>query len=167
MVRQPARHDLPGHPALWEGSCFGDLAGVRLLPGYEVRSSLQELPRLRLRDLLGVVGLSPEPVGPATSDDLRQAGVARIVQLALGAHALPTLAGRSAGVPDARALVVQAAIKAGLRPSAVAPFLGITPRAARRLARRALDPRALPALLRRPSLELRCGLPGAGLAVRP
>lgn len=167
MIRQPAKHGLPGHPALWEGSSFGDLAGVRLLPGYDVGSLLVELPRLRLRDLLGVVGLSPEPVGLATSDDLRQAGVARIVQLALGAHALPSLAGRSAGIPDARALVVQAAIRAEFRPSAVAPFLDISPRAARRLAGRALDPRALPTLLRRLSLELRCGLPSAGLAIRP
>lgn len=50
VLEQPTKHGLPGHPALWPGSCFPDLVGARRLPGLSLRLRLSEaLPRFRLR----------------------------------------------------------------------------------------------------------------------
>ncbi len=49
---QTSHHGIPVHPALWTGSCFVDLVGARLLPGFG-NCIMQLLPRFRLRQLPG------------------------------------------------------------------------------------------------------------------
>jgi hypothetical protein len=34
LLKQPVKHGLDVHPALWTGSCFLDLIGARLIPGF-------------------------------------------------------------------------------------------------------------------------------------
>ncbi len=162
LLRQPSKHGLPVHPALWSGSCFQDLAGVRLLPGYERSALLAELPRLRLGSLMQHVGLPASPVEPADDRTLRLAGPSALVDLAAGVLAVPCdLRGRRTDVVRARTIAVQAAAMVGLRPSVMAPFLPISERATRRLAALPLDGAGVHTLRRRLTLQLRAG--GLGL----
>jgi hypothetical protein len=154
VVRQPSKHGLPGPPALWSGSCFLDLAGLRLLPRYDPRLLSQALPRMRLRRLLPEVGLPPHPLHLATPVDLRRAGPARLGAVAAAVLAAQTnLESRRPSAVDARALAVQASLKAGFPPAAATRALGVPPRSARRLAHRALHPEAMACLRRRLQLE--------------
>ncbi len=157
MLRQASKHGLPVHPALWTGSCFLDLAGLRLLPGFDARALQRELPRVKLRSLLPHVGLTVEPILLAEDEELARVGVGRIVELASAVHALDSsLEGkRTRTVVAVRALTTQAAIRVGFPPRLIAPHLEVEVGQIRRLARRELDPRALPALLRRLTLEER------------
>jgi hypothetical protein len=159
LLRQPGKHDLSGtHSALWSGSCFLDLVGARHLPLYDLSLLRAELPRFRLRTYMPEVGLEPKPVTPCSRDDLRAAGPARIVRLAAAVYALdPALDGAARLHTAARALASHAAAAAGYLPSHIADLLGVTPAAARRLARRPFDTRALAALRRRLTLEDRVG----------
>jgi len=65
LLEQPSKHGLPGHQALWSGSCFLDLAGCRIVQGLQIQKRLTEvLPRLRLRDIYQAVGLPSEELNP-------------------------------------------------------------------------------------------------------
>ena len=156
VLRQPAKHGLSDQPALWTGSCFQDLAGARLLPGFDPGLLARELPRLRLREVFATVGLTPLALQPACDEELRRAGAARLIDLAAGVHAVgPELTGRSRKVVATRALAARAAAIAGLPTSEVAHHLGLGSHAVRKLARRDVDPRATTALRRRLTLEER------------
>lgn len=156
VLRQPAKHGLSDHPALWTGSCFQDLAGARLLPGFDPGLLARELPRFRLREVFATVGLAPLALEPASDEELRRAGAARLVELAAGVHAVgPELIGRSREVVAARALAARVGVAAGLPATEVAHHLGLGAHAVRKLARRDIDPRASTDLRRRLTLEER------------
>lgn len=157
FVQQPVKHGLAGvQAALWTGSPFQDLVGARALPRYDTQTITDELPRLRQRHLFLHLGLEPEPLVPADDRALRRAGLERIVRLAGEVLAAgPDLTGRRADRVAAKTLAAVAAEAAGFGARDMALALGITPRAVRYLARRSLDPRALPALRRRLALEER------------
>lgn len=153
LLSQPEKHGLPGHPALWPGSCFQDLVGTRLLPHFDPTLLAGELPRLRLREAFEVVGLPTAPLAPATDTALRRAGAARIVELAAGVFAAdPALQGNRSEVVAARALAAQAGLIAGLPAVELAEFVGMTAKALRRVRDRPLDPRAILTLRRRLAL---------------
>ncbi len=155
LLDQPRKHDLAGvHPALWTGSCFQDLIGLRLLPGFDPARIRAELPRLRQRHLFPHVGLTASPLAPADDDALHRAGAARIVRLAAATYAVgPELEGRSNPVVEARALAANLATRVGLAKRDVASYLGVGARAVQKLARRDAESNAELALRRRLTLE--------------
>lgn len=155
VLEQPSKHGLPGHPALWPGSCFPDLVGARRLPGLSLRHRLSEvLPRLRLRSAYGHVGLAPERLQPLDPDTLRGLGIRRLVDAASAALAAdPALAGNSELVVGARVTVAHLA--AAWPTSELAWALDITPQAARRLRTRAAPEGAVEAVRLRLALEER------------
>ncbi len=164
LLTQPQHHGLENAPALWTGSCFQDLVGARLLPGFDAGGLRAELPRLRLRELFGKVGLSPTPLEPADDAVLARVGVARLVELAAGVHAAgPVLTGRAREVVEVRALAARVAAMVGLSCRTLARFLGVSSRSVHYAAKREIDPRAVLALQRRLTLEERVAgvkLPG-------
>lgn len=167
LVLQPARHGLPGHPALWTGSCFQDLVGARLLPGFDPAGLRAELPRLRLRDLFESLGLAPAPLEPAGDERLFRAGPARLVEAATAVHAAsPRLQDRSLPTVQARALAVRLGLQVGFPSAVLARLLGVGPRAVRLLRAHEVDPRAILALRRRVDLEERVAQ-GAVALTRP
>jgi hypothetical protein len=157
VLNQTDHHEVGGsHPALWTGSAFLDVVGVRLMPGFRLTVLLQELPRLRQRDLLEAVGLEPVEIVPASDDALLRAGPARIAQLAAAVFAAgETYAGRSDETVKARTLAARVARDLEIATVNMAAFLGAVPRTVNRLAREPVDPRALLALRRRLTLEER------------
>lgn len=156
LLRQPSKHQLPVHPALWSGSCFQDLVGARALPGFSPGVLASELPRLQSRELFEAVGLEPWPLSPAGDEALRRAGPARLVALAAGVHgAEPELRGRASQVVAARTLAAGVARRLEIPSWEIARYAGATPQTVRRLARRSLEAGALGALRRRLALELR------------
>jgi hypothetical protein len=102
------------------------------------------------------VGLEPRKVEPCSWEALRVAGPGRIIDLAACVFAVePRIRARTRVHVHARALAAQAAKRAGFRPSSIADLLGVSERAARRLAARPVDPKAFAGLRRRLSLEER------------
>ena len=157
LLRQPLHHGLPGHPAAWSGSSFADLVGARRLPGYSARILTEELPRLRVRDVCGLVGLGPEPFVPVDDAALRALGPRALVELASGALCVdPELAGRTAPVSQARALAAGMGRRVGLAMVELATALGISRQAVHHLARRPVDPRHELAVRVRAAYLARC-----------
>lgn len=158
LLTQPQKHGVSGPAALWTGCFLQDLAGARLLPGFDRRLLLEELPRFRLGEHFAACGLAPVPLDPADDEALRRAGAARVVDLAAGVFAAgPDLSqpGRSAELLAARVLAAQAGLTVGLPPLELARYLGVQPRAVRRLAATRGHPWGLEALRRRLTLEER------------
>jgi REP element-mobilizing transposase RayT len=98
LLNQTAHHGLPGHPALWTGSCFADLVGARVLPGLDLQIA-RALPRLQLQKICAAVGLNEGDVQPLELDAVRALGVSRIqaaasAVLAVGPEPKPRARGR-------------------------------------------------------------------------
>ncbi|MFZ5475419.1 MAG: hypothetical protein ACOZNI_01480 [Myxococcota bacterium] len=112
-----------------ECSNLPDLLGLRLLGAYTLPRVREVAPRLQPRDVRRFLGLPmPEPGSPAPD---------ALVEAALAATALPSLAGRHPEVNEARLAAVHAAPE--LDAAVLADALGLTARAVRRL--RARTPR--------------------------
>lgn len=159
VIEQPAKHGLPGHPALWPGSCFPDLVGARRLPGLSLGLRLgQVLPRFRLRKVYEYAGLAPEPLQPIDPYTQRGLGIRRLVDAASAALAAdPALKGHSDLVVGARITIAHLATA---WPTAeLAWALDITPQAARRLRTRPVDEADLRAVRLRLALEERVRAP--------
>lgn len=150
---QPRHHGLPVPAALWSGSCFPDLIGARLLPGFRDQLA-EQLPRLPRAAVFQAVGLPGSTLEPADDAALRRAGATRLAAAAAAALAVgPSLAGREAGVIDARAAACQLAKAAGLPTSELAHALGAPLRTVQRLGSHPLDPAILFVVRRRVALE--------------
>jgi hypothetical protein len=134
LLRQPGKHELPGHPALWEGSCLPDLLGARRLPG--LRSRLAEaLPRATQADILHAAGLSTAPLIPVALDELRTLGASRLLHAAAAAAvADPQLRGKHKAEAEARRAACHLARAARIPLPELAWQLGVTSRATRRMA---------------------------------
>ncbi|RME22006.1 MAG: hypothetical protein D6798_16865 [Deltaproteobacteria bacterium] len=154
-LAQPSKHRIGAHPALWSGSCFLDLVGARVLPGYA--PPLREaLPRLRGRVCFEHVGLPARPLQPLDDDALREVTATALVAAASAALAAPPdLPGNSALVVTCRRAVAQLGKAAGFTAAQLARALRIQPNAVRRLARAPVPPGVLPAVRRRLALEAR------------
>lgn len=157
ILNQTDHHQVGGSsPPLWTGSAFLDLIGARLLVGFDLTVLRQELPRLRARHLYEAVGLEPVELVLAGDDELHRAGPAQIAELAAAVFAAgPGLTGRSAETVKARALAARVARDLGIATDNIARFIGVVPRAARRLTEHVVEQRAIEALRRRLSLEHR------------
>lgn len=114
-----------------------------------------ELPRLTQRELLPLVGLTEDRLVPASDEDLRRAGAARLVDLATATLAVaPDSRGRDAATVRARELAARLSIHLGFAAREVGRLLQVTLRAVHRFANdRDEDPRAENALRLRSSLE--------------
>jgi hypothetical protein len=153
VLAQPRHHQLGVHPALFDGSCFVDLVGARVLDGLTLRIR-DALPRLRVRDVYESVGLRPVRLGSATREEIRAAGAVRLA--AAGAAALGlarTLEGKRPPVVRARTAVCRIGDAVGIPASELAYALGITQQATRRLAGKAIDERFLKGVALRLALE--------------
>jgi hypothetical protein len=165
VLRQAAQHGLVDvHPALWTGSCFPDLIGLRRLPGFDPDAIRRELQRLQLRELFPVVGLPVVPIGLASDDDVRRPGVARLAELTTASLGVgPNLIGRDARTVRARRVVARLATRLGMRLSDLAPYLGVGVRALQLLASKGPDdPLAERAIRGRLTLENRISGRAAG-----
>ncbi|MBN1335945.1 MAG: hypothetical protein JXB39_08300 [Deltaproteobacteria bacterium] len=153
LLGQPVHHGIPVHPALWTGSCFLDLAGARLLPGF--RDRLPELlPRLPRSAVFRAVGLPPDAVRPADDACIRTLGPARLHAAATAVVGLgPVLSGRAADVVAVRAAASALARGAGIATAESAHAFGLPLRTVQRLARSSIDPALSEAIRRRLTLE--------------
>ena len=154
VLDQGPHHGLSAHPALATGSCFSDMVGARVLPGFELRlPSL--LPRFRMRAAYAVVGLGTDrPLAPADDAALAAAGPARLLAACSSATAAPPdLAGRESCALDARTAFVQLSRVAGFSSAVVAKVGGIPLRSAQFLAHREPSPAVLGAVRLRIALE--------------
>jgi hypothetical protein len=135
LLVQPAHHGLELPVARYEGSCFFDLIGARLLDGFDPGAIRAHLPRLRDRDLLGIVGLDAlEPLGVDGQALPALVAAARGVYGAVGR-------GRPAHEVAARMLAAQAARRAGFDLEAISVALATSPRTVRRALAAAPDER--------------------------
>lgn len=139
LLTQVTKHGLRAHPATWTGSCFPDLIGARRLPGLELRLE-EALPRYRLRDAQGAVGLTSDPLKPYTDEQVRLVGTARLANAAAAAGCVgPNLSGRTAEVVAIRRAVAGLGVHAGLAARDIGLTLGISPHTVRRLGRQSQD----------------------------
>ncbi|MHC4391568.1 MAG: transposase [Planctomycetota bacterium] len=147
IIEQPRHHGLAVPAPIWSGSCFQDLVGARLLPQFDRTRLVEELPRLRLRELFEHLDLGSEPLRPASRAELRAAGPLRLASLASRVFAVsPALASQTLPSIRARALAVQACHFAGFPNAAIVGCVGASARTVRRLAAGAPSPSALRAL---------------------
>ena len=154
VLRQGPHHGLATHPALASGSCFPDLVGARLLPGFEQRLT-GLLPRFSMHGVFAKAGLHLEqPLSPAGDGALALAGAARLLAASAAAVAAPPgLCGREPWLVDGRAAFVRLAQAAGLPTRVISQVGGLPLRSVQRLAHREIDPRLLSAARLRIALE--------------
>lgn len=153
-LTQISHHGLPWSAATDTGSCFPDLVGARRIPGMQLPIA-RALPRLRLREAYNVVGLPPEALEPASDDTLRALGAVRLAELTAETFALgPGLDGNEAAIANARKVFATLAVEAGFRLRDIAHALDVSPSAAARLVRRAVDAKDTRAVRLRVALEM-------------
>ncbi len=140
-LRQPIKHRLGVHPALWSGSCFSDLVGARVVEG--LAPPLREaLPRLRQRDLFDAVGLARERLEPLDDDALRAVPATDLVDAAAFAVAAPPgLADNRPATVAARRAACQLGQLAGYTSPQLARALAVQTNAVSRLRRAPVDDR--------------------------
>lgn len=128
-----ARHhgiDLPADR--FEGSCFWDLVGARVIPGFQLRTLLaQALPRCTDDDILGVIELPAERVAVANLSQVRDIGATALVAACQRATASVQPTGRARPDVRARAAAIRLGHAAGLSNADLARALGVVPRVAR------------------------------------
>jgi hypothetical protein len=153
ILLQTIRHGLPGHPALWSGSCFPDLVGARWIP--ELRLRLQDvLPRCTQADLCRDLALPLRQLEPSELTELRTGGASSLVAAAAAAcGATPELRGKRRETVRARRVACSLARAVDMPLREVAWALGIHPGNARKLLTTPVEPEALLATRRRITLE--------------
>jgi len=154
VIRQPVHHGLPVHPAMWEGSCFPDMIGGRVV-GSLGQKLAPLLPRLRLWQVMEYAGLPARPVVPADDARLRRAGARGIVAAAAAAAALAISdsSGKSDAARAVRSVVAANAHRLGMPTRETAEALGVSMRAVERWAQMAPAPKLDLAVRVRVALE--------------
>jgi hypothetical protein len=133
VLRQPSKHDLPVHPALWEGSCLPDLVGARYLPGLRLRIG-DALPRTTQAEALRAVGLPESRLEPVALDTVRSLGPARLLGACAAATGSdPRLQDKRRSEASARRVACTLAKASCIPMSELAWHLGVTRRACRRM----------------------------------
>lgn len=153
---QASHHDLQldCHPALWPGSCFQDLVGARILPGYQPELLRQALPRLTEARIWGALRLPV--VTPATDEALASAGPAAIATAALAAVGHSAFESRTPPVVQARRATASLGRRLGWDTSTVARLIATSARSARRLATEPVDSRVEQAVRLQIALRQAC-----------
>ncbi len=143
VLRQPEHHGLPGHSALWVGSCFSDLVGARWVPGLRLRL-FDVLPRCTVADVFEALGLDRHQLRPVPVGELRAVGVQALVGAAAAACGAPSeLRGKRTAVVRARRAACSLAREAGIPTREVSWALGVHPGNARKLLTSPVSPEAL------------------------
>jgi len=138
VVTQPVHHGLPVHPALWTGSCFLDLVGARVVGA--LGQKLQPLlPRLKLTQVIGHVGLPPRGIVPADDARVRREGAFGLASAAGVVLAASRLDGRSKEAEAVRSLAAFVGAGVGISSKDTAEALDVTMRSAQRLAHSRAD----------------------------
>jgi hypothetical protein len=153
ILEQPEKHGMPGHPAVWVGSCLPDLVGARIIEGL-APSIEKALPDYSHGMALRILGLPAKPVAPADGAVLRATGAHRL-KLAVGA-ALgvdPSLRGNTPAARLARRALFQLADRVGIHPAEVTAALGISSKSVWRLRQPEVELHVLKAIARRVTLE--------------
>lgn len=149
---QPVKHGMPGHPALWIGSCFHEIVGARRIDGLPLCIG-DVLPSFSQDRALEIVGLSQQVV-PASREMLRTAGAERLAAATAEAFALaPGLGGMTSAARRARRTVVAIADRVGIAAGEIARVLGIGSQSVRRIRQRPEDRDSMLVVARRISLE--------------
>ncbi len=134
ILRQPIKHGLPEHPALWTGSCFQDLVGARRIPGLQLRLP-DVLPRCTTWHLCRDIDLPPTRFEPASNESVRTGGAKALANAAAAAcGAAVELTGRTPPTVAARRTTCTIGREVGFSTSELAWALGILPGSVRRLA---------------------------------
>lgn len=153
ILRQPIKHGLLEHPALWTGGPFPDLVGARWIPGLELRL-LDVLPRCTTWNLCRDIDLPPGRFAPSSNDGIRALGATALVTAAAAACCAPRqLRGTDRAVAGARRAACILGREAGLPTRELAWALDIHPGSVRKLRCTPAAPEALAAIRVRISLE--------------
>jgi hypothetical protein len=154
ILEQSKKHGLADPPPLFEGSCFLDLVGARVVdPAISLRL-VAAMPRYRMRRAYRAVGLEEKPIAPLPDQAIRLLGAARIVAAsACAVAAQPGSRGNGPVERIARCAAVQLATTVGIAIDEVAFALGITRSSAVRLSHKAVPDHVLAAVRRRLALE--------------
>lgn len=151
VLTQSDHHGLATPMPLWSGSCFADLMGARLIPGWRF-NIVEALPRFRGRDAYIAVGLPAEALQPASMVRVRELGAWRLAAAAASTLGVgPALIGQAEPVVAVRSVVVHLGLQADLGRRELAAALGLTRSGIARLSGR---PPPLPAVIRATRLRL-------------
>ena len=134
ILTQTGKHQLPVHPALWQGGCFVDLVGARHLPGLTLRAR-EALPRASQATAFEAVGLPTHRLDPMEAEQVRSLGAARLLAAAAAASgADPKLGGNYRPEVIARRSACHLAKTSGIPLTELSWQLGVTQRATARMA---------------------------------
>lgn len=163
LLGQPAHHGIAIHPVLGSGSCFPNLVGARCVPALTLRVPTA-LPRYRLREAYGIVGLPQVPLEPATAEQIRAAGAPRLVHAAAFAAGAGPELGRDNLSIAVRRVTAALAAEADIHLDELAHAMGTTRDAARKIGLRPAAPGLLAATRLRIALESAAATAGAAAA---
>ena len=153
LLEQPRKHGMPGHPALWVGSCLPDLVGARQLSGLSL-CIRQALPDYCDASALQLVNLPGASIPAADRDALLEAGCHRLKLAAAAALGVdPALKGNRPAALMARRALAQLATRVGIRRREIATILDQPLRSIWRLGQPEVDQSVLTTVARRISLE--------------
>lgn len=138
-IQQPVKHGLPCHPALWDGSCFSDIIGARVIDGLQLRIG-DVLPRFRVGDAWDAAGLPYAGIPPAVDEEIRARGLPSLREASAFAVCVdPRLKRRTPLETLARSNMVSLTRQVGFRVKDTAATLGVSPEAVRQLGSRPVD----------------------------
>ena len=135
VLTRPEHHGLRGKCTQWPGSCYQDLAGARLLDGYDPAALWEWLPRWQLRRVARLLGTSP----PTPRSDLSGVSLTELWEAARFAYATDGR-GRTPPAVDSRRVAARLGRSAGFEPAEIARTLGVERRTIWRLVRDAPPP---------------------------
>ncbi len=152
-VRQPIKHNVKEHAALWSGSCFQDLVGARYVPGLALTIA-QSLPQYSVKTVLSHLMLSPFSAVPLGNDAVRALGARRIAAAAASAVAAgPSLDNLERASVHAKRAAALLAHEVGISNDEITWALPVSKRTVQRAAPREGDDRRLKAIRVRLALE--------------
>ncbi len=134
VLCQTHKHGIDCHPARWPSSCFQDLIGARILPGFDPDTLFRLLPRWNRATIWDAVGLvpPPPPIEAMSLEELCQAARSAIN---------PGAADNSRSGRDANAATLQIAAGLGYGRVEMRRATRLPETTIRRLLRRPIDPR--------------------------
>ena len=132
LARQPTKHGLAHHPALWADGCAGDLLGIRCTPCFDPTRLGRWLPRWRAEALAAELGVgSLAPLGPEAA----AAWAPGALVVVAGKVFDTPMSGRTAPAVRARRALMRVGLEAGIRRVVLAEALGVARQTASDLVR--------------------------------
>jgi REP element-mobilizing transposase RayT len=152
-VRQPIKHKVKEHAALWSGSCFQDLVGARYVPGLALPLG-KSLPQYNVTTVLSHLDLVPSSVAPLGNDAIQALGAKRLAAAAASAVAAgPRLDNRRTESVHAKRMAALVAREVGISDDEITWVLPITKRWVRCATPQQGDDKRLKAIRIRLALE--------------